>query len=200
MIDGDDLRAWRVSVNWTVHQLARAMGYAGGATITHWEKGTWKINTLAQLALRWLMHITPKYTAPAAAMPLAKPKRRLWTTAEERLLLGFDSSPPGALLDMAIKLGRSRQSVSQRLLVLRKRGLAPKYSQLGRKRGARGRQGPPPLPETMTPPKAASGLMSDAYAVPVKRTVEWRSAIAGPRSADQAPPDSGAGSPARHRP
>lgn len=159
---GASLRAWRISVNWSMDQTARALGYASSSTVAKWETEDEPIPTLAQLAIRWLMHVTPRQII-GVQLPPARPKRRLWTTREIKALTGFDSSPAGAIIEMAIKLGRSESSISQKLAELRRKGLAPKYDQTGRRRGAKPpRRGPPPLAATLAPARPVS-IMSDGW-------------------------------------
>ena len=181
-MSGADLKAWRIGVNWSLERLARALGYAARATVSNWERGVMPIPTMAQLAIRWLMHITPKHVAVEPPR-FAKPKPRLWTTREVALLTGFDSSPPGAILEMATSLGRSEHSVSIKLTNLRKLGLAPAYSQTGRRRGATGRKGPPPMPATLEAPKRPASLMSDSHSAlqTSPQPTQWRSAVTGPQ-------------------
>ena len=180
-LTGRDLRAWRMSVNWSLEQCARALGYASRATVAKWESEELPVPTLPQLAIRWLMHVTPKRDI-ASAPRLARPKPRRWTTHEIAILTGFDSSPPGAILEMATQLGRSEHSISVRLTKLRKDGLAPKFDQTGRKRGAVGRKGPPPLPDTAAPHGRPASIMSDRSAPPADNGKgQWRSAVQGPQ-------------------
>ncbi len=179
------LHAWRMAVGWTMERTAGELGYGSAASVVRWENGKLPIPHTVQVALRWLIHVTPENPAKIAP-PMRKmaSSRRPWLASELAQLMAMDTTPPGSMMEMALKLGRSHKAVVTAVVKLRNDGLMPRDSLWRRrKRGPKNKRiAVASVPTPRFAPPALPSIMGDSFKnLAVPKPEEWRSAIQGPR-------------------
>lgn len=170
-----------------MERLVGELGYAQAASVCRWENGTLSIPYVVELALRWLIHVTPAKPpgAPVTAVRKFATTRRRWRPSEIAMIAAMDTTPPGAILEIALKLGRSQKAVVNMIVKLRKAGDMPRDGRWRlRPRGPRNKRiggaAPPVAPKEAAASRVPSIMGDDFKRLATPRPEGWRSAIQGP--------------------